>query len=458
MVLPATLAMLIACAGSARGSSFVTLYNFKGAEDGAQPNGLTLGKNGTVYGTTYTGGANRYGVNGGQLCGTLFELTPTTLAQWLKTVLYNFNGTDGMLPSPSGVNTPGPKLVFGDNGTLYGTTAAGGSGANPGGGLSGTVFQLTPAAIKGGAWTETVLYNFGGGDSYSRPHTPYGGAFIGPSGTIYGTTFSNALVSNVEAGGTVFAVHPPPAPGESWTEQTLISFYPFNGMGFNPLAGVIYSRGSLYGTTNLTFVYGGCGSVYELSPATSGSGTWVGTAIHNFVGGDGCRPVGVLTAAPNGILYGTTYWGGTGGLCQSPVGSGCGTVFQLAPPAAAGGTWTETVIYSFTAQNGDGAYPAADVVLGKNGVLYGTTTLGGSATSGSPCSYYGANGCGTVFQLTAPTTPGGTWTETILHSFTGQNGDGSTPGPLTSSPDGVLLGPTWTGGSFGQGTVFAVKP
>src|ERR1700679_3691108 len=77
--------------------------------------------------------------------------------------------------------------------------------------------------------------------------------------------------------------------------------------------------------------------------------------------------------------------------------------------------------------NGDGAHPSASLVIGTNGVLYGTTQYGGSATAGSRCSQYGATGCGTVFQLTPPSASGGTWTETILHSFTGQNGDGSVP-------------------------------
>jgi uncharacterized repeat protein (TIGR03803 family) len=115
------------------------------------------------------------------------------------------------------------------------------------------------------------------------------------------------------------------------------------------------------------------------------------------------------------------------------------------------------VIYSFTAANGDGGYPSASVVLGANGVLYGTTQYGGIASS--PCSYYGALGCGTVFQLTPPTTPGGVWTEAILHTFSGQNGDGSIPiAGLTLSPSGTLYGTTSGGGNANKGTVFSVTP
>jgi hypothetical protein len=100
------------------------------------------------------------------------------------------------------------------------------------------------------------------------------------------------------------------------------------------------------------------------------------------------------------------------------------------------------------------------VIVGPGGVLYGTTPYGGSSTSDSTCpaSYCVLGGCGTVFKLTPPTAPGGTWTETILHSFSGQNGDGATPlAGLTLSAAGVLYGTT-AGGGAGAGTVFAVKP
>ena len=99
--------------------------------------------------------------------------------------------------------------------------------------------------------------------------------------------------------------------------------------------------------------------------------------------------------------------------------------------------------------SGDGSFPVASVVIGKNGVLYGTTQYGGSA------------GLGTVFELTPPTTPGGRWTEAVLHSFSGQNGDGSMPVAglaLSATGFGLLYGTTSEGGASGQGTVFVIKP
>jgi hypothetical protein len=135
--------------------------------------------------------------------------------------------------------------------------------------------------------------------------------------------------------------------------------------------------------------------------------------------------------------------------------------FRTDTPSTTGGAWTYSVVYDFTGANGDGAAPVAGVVVGPNGALYGTTSGAGSAASGSACpaSYYVIGGCGIVFELTPPTTPSGAWTETVLHSFSGTNGDGAIPvAALVQSPTGVLYGTTTAGGAAGRGTVFAVAP
>jgi hypothetical protein len=75
------------------------------------------------------------------------------------------------------------------------------------------------------------------------------------------------------------------------------------------------------------------------------------------------------------------------------------------------------------------------VTLAPNGSLYGVTGMGGTS---SACPGY--QGCGTLYELTPPTTPGGPWTETVLYSFTG-GADGAYPaGSLTIGPNGVLYG------------------
>ena len=236
--------------------------------------------------------------------------------------------------------------------------------------------------------------------------------------------------------------------------------------GILPFAGVASECGALFGTD----YYGdddycsadACGAVYELTPPATPAGAWTETTIHTFTGrpGDGGGSETALTVGPGGMLYGTTRYGGSG-ACAQDAGAypGCGTVFQLTPPATAGETWTEAVIYSFTGIDGDGANPSASVVAGKNGALYGTTQNGGSATSACPSSYYVLAGCGTAFELTPPAAPGGTWTENGLHSFSGQNGDGAIPvAGLALSSTGALYGTTPAGGTAGKGTVFAIKP
>ena len=95
--------------------------------------------------------------------------------------------------------------------------------------------------------------------------------------------------------------------------------------------------------------------------------------------------------------------------------------------------------------NGDGSDVATGLTLGKNGVLYGTTLRGG------------AWGKGTLFQLTPPATPGGVWTETLLYSFTGRNGDGVAPKSMPHlylDQNGTLFGTTLGGGASNAGTVF----
>jgi len=148
------------------------------------------------------------------------------------------------------------------------------------------------------------------------------------------------------------------------------------------------------------------------------------TTLYSFTGqnGDGGSPQCNLAKGPGGVLYGTTYYGGTASL---------GTVFELTPPAAAGGAWTETVLYSFTGQNGDGSFPRNGVAVASSGVLYGTTDNGGAG----PCQL----GCGTAFSLTPPASPGGAWTESVLHKFGTKKGDGFLyPSNLVIGPGGVL--------------------
>jgi len=446
----------------AQTSTFSILYSFQGHPDGKAPHaGVVLGSNGALYGVTYQGGSSGD--------GTVFQLTPPSAAggAWTESVIHNFAAApDGSFPAGG--------LAFGvggNAGSLFGTTAGGGTGAYHG----GTVFELAPPAAAGGAWTETVLYNFhGGAGSHSGSGNPEGTPLIEPDGTIYGTTYGSCVGAPTHLP-TMFHMAPPSSPGAAWGFRTLFNFqdYPTmnvgggaGGEGVCPAGGLVQQGGALFGTTfqGASDCAGGfgCGAAYELIPPAAAGDVWTGTPLHVFGGAqDGAFPEGPPSPGPGGVLYGTTSTGGAGSACLGEgvpyAQGGCGTVFQLTPPATAGGAWTEAVIYSFTATNGDGAFPVAGLLLGANGVLYGTTSYGGSATSGSPCSLAGASGCGTVFQLTPPASPGGAWTETVLYSFSGQSGDGAMPlAGLTLGPGNVLYGTTSAGGTAGAGTVFSL--
>jgi uncharacterized repeat protein (TIGR03803 family) len=159
-------------------------------------------------------------------------------------------------------------------------------------------------------------------------------------------------------------------------------------------------------------------------------------ALHAFHVTDGANPDASLILDAAGNLYGTTYYGGA---------HRHGTVFKLAP--SADGSWTESVLHSFngsTHQEG----PTASLIFDAAGNLYGTTLEGGDLQCLSL-------GCGTVFKLTP--NADGSWTESVLHTFHG--GDGELPrAGLIFDVAGSLYGTTQDGGTHKGGTVFKLTP
>ena len=394
--------------------TLTTLYNFTNSSDGGEPSGVVIGGGGALYGTTRGGNTGN---------GTVFMLAPpaSPSSGWTEAVLYNFAGGSNGADPYTGV-------VIGSSGVLYGTTG------------DGKVFSLSPSTSPGGAWTQTVLGAVSGAGA--------NGVVIGGSGVLYGTTAAGGTGDceiNYPRCGTVFSLTPPTSLGGAWTETVL---YEFTGGsdGGNPFAGlVIGGDGALYGTTaaggtGTCDPFAGCGTVFSLTPPTSLGGAWTETVLYEFTGGsDGGNPTAGLAIGSGGVLYGTTSVGGTG--CRRPGGVGCGTVFSLTPPTSHGGAWTETVLHNF-AGPGDGFSPNG-VVIGSGGVLYDT------AGGGSP-------GYGTVFSLTPPTSPDGTWIETVLHNFADSDGSNPYGGVVIGSAE-TLYGTTLQGGSFGWGTVFSLS-
>jgi uncharacterized repeat protein (TIGR03803 family) len=371
--------------------------------DGKDPWANLIDVEGTLYGTTAFGGNYVY--------GTVFAIDRKTGAE---TVIYSFcseaikyDCLDGSLPQ-SGL------IVV--KGKLYGTTSQGGDTGCSGNGC-GTVFSVDPST-----GTETVLHNFGGGrkdGSY-----PYAG-LIEMNGKLYGTTFDGGEGCKGEKGcGTVFKINL-----NTGKEKVLYSFCTQRNCadGADPYAGLIDVNGILYGTTFYGGLAGcpdGCGTVFSIDPDTG-----VESVLHAFTGGtDGATPQSGLIDV-NGVLYGTTENGG-GSACS---GRGCGTVFSIDP-----GTGAETVIHSFIGS--DGAAPEAALTY-VNGMLYGTTVIGGGGGCGT--------GCGSVFSVDP-----NTGEENVVYAFRGT--DSVFPQGSLIAVKGALYGTTQWGGKNGSGTVFKV--
>ncbi len=165
-----------------------------------------------------------------------------------------------------------------------------------------------------------------------------------------------------------------------------------------------------------------------MSPAAGQTGF---ATLYNFASD---VPFG-LTGA-NGVLYGS-FSGPTA------IGSSCGGVFELQPPSAGAGPWTETVLYSFR-QTGDACDPEFAPVAGPNGGLFGLTDLGGQ------------NSFGAVYELLTPSSPGGAWTESVPYSFPIAYGGPASklvPGPGSSFY--VLVS---SGGVNGDGAMVQLRP
>jgi uncharacterized repeat protein (TIGR03803 family) len=283
--------------------------------------------------------------------------------------------------------------------------------------IAAVVFALLLPCPLLAADAEKVLHSFTGGDG----SIPYPAVIFDAKGNLYGTT----ALGGASGAGAVFELIPS---NGKWTEKVLHSF---NGQdGAEPFASLIFdAKGNLYGTTEAGGANGD-GTVFEL---TSSKGSWTETTLYNFNGQDGNEPEGGVVFDAKGNLYGTTTLGGT---------YDDGTVFEL---TSSGGKWTERVLHNFNPSGKDALFPEASVVFDSNGNLYGTTYGGG------------ANGAGTVFELT-PTSKGA-WTAKVLHSFNLNGKDGIVPeAALIFDAKGNLYGTTSAGGTNNEGTVFELTP
>jgi uncharacterized repeat protein (TIGR03803 family) len=321
----------------------------------------------------------------------VWKLARNPKGNWTISSLHAFTGPDGAGPYLAGV-------ILDAAGDLYGTTMVGGAYGD------GVVFKLKPN--PGGTWTENVLHSFTGADGA----LPRAGVIFDAAGNLYGTTNQGGPSND----GVVFKLAP--NPDGTWAESVLHSFGGADGSA--PQSGLTFdAAGNLYGTTANGGAYTGeTGVVFKLAP--NRDGTWTESVLYSFTGGtDGGFSFAGLIPDAAGNFYGTTTGGGAYNY---------GVVFKLEPNP--GGTWSESVLYSFRG-SADGGVPWAALIFDAAGNLYGTANDRGSAN----CIF----GCGVVFKL-APTSSG--WRETVLHTFLGF---GKYPeAPVIFGPAGNLYGTT----------------
>jgi len=386
IALTCTCAILLAATAVslAQARTVKIVHNFTGGSDGGNPvDGFVMNPTGVLYGTAASGGDSGLGV--------VFRVG----ANGTEKVLHSFaGGTDGAAPNGG--------VILDANGTLFGTTTAGGASG------AGTVFELRGT-------NEHVLYSFAGGTDGSDPQA---GLVMDEAGNLYGTTASGGTSGN----GTVFELVAPTKKGGKWKERVLYSFGTGTD-GATPISRVNFdAAGNLYGTTSVGGD-NGYGTIFQLKPGTP----WTETVLHSFQNADdGAYPYAGFISDAAGNQYGAATQGGT---------AGGGTIFMLAK-----GTLKFSVLYSVPGWGISGSF--RDLLLDDAGNLYGTTHCDGD------------DNAGTVFKL-APS--GGNWTYTLLYTFTG-----GTDGQFTISNlvlrDGKLFGTTQYGGANGAGVIYRLTP
>jgi hypothetical protein len=381
--------------GAAR---YSLIYAFR-PRDGESPQTLAY-HNGDIFGSTVLGG------NTSCSCGVVFKLSPAG-EHYEYTRLHAFTGgsNDGADPT---------SLIATSSGSLYGTTAEGGGTGCTYSGYAGcgTIFKLTPTGSK---YTYSILYRFKGSDDGYSPDLARGQK-ITDTGPILGTASGGA--SKTCGCGFLFKLV---RSGDEYTKHLLWSF------GRNPgeegVDAPIAVDGAMYG-----IAYGNFGAYTYAYRFDSGHFTMLLKFRESDAKKDG-RGQRLTASDAAGNLYGAAL----GGINRCFIGTrrtSCGLVFEL---VAAGDKYTERVLHRFSPGN-DGWSPSVSAY--DNGVLYGTTGLGGTACDGN------SDGCGVVFALST-----GTGKETVLYRFKGGVRGACPCSNLLKSPsESELYGATTLGG------------
>ncbi|HET9341890.1 MAG TPA: choice-of-anchor tandem repeat GloVer-containing protein [Candidatus Eremiobacteraceae bacterium] len=300
------------------GGAEKVLYTFGSkANDGELPLGGLIDVNGALFGVTDES------TNATTDCGAIYKVT----AAGVESVKYLFKN------HPDGCGPMGQLVKL--NTEMYGTTSAGGDSRG-----DGVIYQAT----TGG--TEKVDYTFTGQPDGSQPEA----GLTNASGTMYGTTSSGGTNN----AGTIFSFSP--AGGEH-----IVHSFGSTSDGALPFGGLLDVNGTLYGTTERGGTHT-VGTVFSFTPSTGTE-----KVVYNFgkSSTDAATPSGDLVVL-NGVLYGTTRFGGA---------SSDGTIYSVTKAGR------EAVLHSFPSMPGDGGDPVAGLV-NVGGTLVGTTSVGGSASRG----------------------------------------------------------------------------
>ena len=406
---------------------------------GALPPGLTLSSAGILSGTptqlgtffgTFTA-TNGYGPDANQ--NFVISIVENPISQFsILCHLTTSSGTFGSTP------------IQDASGNFYVSLTTGGTGG------AGAIVKITPAGV------ETVLHNFSAGSPDGGGQSP-GALVFGSDGNMYGasstsvgpysypsTLFkispSTGFLTVLSTGGVADVVSPwiASASGDFYTASTnygaIVKVTPtgqvqnLNFVGRVEAALTFGVDGSYYGVT--TPQPYGSGSLFK----TNAQGNV--TILHNFqdgtVANEGRSPNSIVTQTADGNLYGLNQSGSTGDT---------GTIYKFSPQGVA------SILHRFgdgtianDADNNDGTVVSGLVAM-PDGYLYGMSTVGGYSDQG------------TLYRISP------TGEMRILHSF----GDGTTSndglfpiGGLIAGKDGKLYGMTEAGGANGAGTLFQV--
>lgn len=407
-------------------------------------NGTTLYGGGYYAGTTASSGAG--GAPNG--VGSFFSCTTTGTLK----LLHSFFIRDLRNPQDS------PTVQIG--GFLYGTALYGGQEDQ------GAIYKIS---ATGPSYTYTLLHSFN--SNLQEGHYPYQGLFKAADGALYGSTYSGGIYGY----GTIYKI-------STAGVFTILHHFRGNLEGYDCFRKFTQGAGTdknLYGICNL----GGTnnvGCIFKID--TAGKNYQV---IHYFHASDGNYPHSELTVEKDGsgntkYIYGTTYSGGAhnyGVLFRvTPKGDSYTDLHDFDAPTGAYGSYyggpipeVSGVLYGTTYQGGtssNGVFYKYDTTTSTYTVLHnfnngagegyypcGGLTMDGSGNFYGVCIYGGTSGYGTVWKYNP-----GTNTFTLLHNFLGQASDeGANPygGVMYDSVSGLLYGTTTNGGANNYGQIFS---